>query len=89
MTLSGMGSLILAWRAKKLVESLIETVLTHEVSIIALKDAVARKPQEYPIVYGMTTHLLEFQDKAGAALLTLGLGSLGLGMLISASSYFF
>lgn len=85
--LSGIGSLLLAWRVKAMIQWIIYSVVAHEVSIDQIQRLVSGQHQTQPIIQGMPKHLLRFQDKAGFALLILGFVSLGIGMLLNMILY--
>lgn len=85
--LSGVGSILLAWRVKSIIKWIVYSLVAHEVSIDQIRKFLNKLPQTDPMVSGVPKHLLEFQDKAGMCLLIAGFASLGLGMLLNMVHY--
>jgi hypothetical protein len=86
MSLSGIGSLLLAWRVKSILTWVVYSIVAHEQSIEQLIKIIENKPQTGPTVTGTAERLLNIQDKLGLTLLVLGFLSLGMGMLLNAAS---
>lgn len=84
---SGIGAILLAWRASKILKWVVLCLVAHEQSITQLKNLASNQDQTDPIVLGMTKHLLNIESKLGIFLLILGLTLLGIGMLCNAVTY--
>lgn len=84
---SGIGAILLAWRASKILKWVVLCLVAHEQSITQLKNLASNQDQTDPIVLGMTKHLLDIESKLGIFLLILGLTLLGIGMLCNAVTY--
>jgi drug/metabolite transporter (DMT)-like permease len=84
---SGIGAILLAWRASKILKWVVLCLVAHEQSITQLKNLASNQYQTDPIVLGMTKHLLDIESKLGIFLLILGLTLLGIGMLCNAVTY--
>jgi hypothetical protein len=85
--MSGVGSILLAWRVKSIIKWVVYSLVAHEVSIEQISKILNGGPQTGTIVSGVPKHLLEFQDKTGLCLMIVGFASLGLGMLLSMVQY--
>lgn len=81
------GSLLLAWRVKKILQWVIYCLVAHEQSITQLRRITSNQAQTAPMVEGITRHLLDVESKFGLILLVLGFISLGIGMLCNAVTY--
>ena len=84
---TGIGSLLLAWRAKEILKWTVYCLVAHERAIVQLRLLAARQPQTEVIVEGVTSHLLDVQAKVGVVLFVLGFALLGTGMLCNALTY--
>ncbi len=84
---SGIGAILLAWRASQILKWVVLCLVAHEQSITQLKNLASNQDQTDPIVLGMTKHLLDIESKLGIFLLILGLTLLGIGMLCNAVTY--
>lgn len=85
--LSGLGSIILAWRIKAILDWVRNVVVAHEVSIRQLRKIANNEPQDEAIIEGTTSHLLSVESRLGMVLLVTGFGLLGLGMLTTAGGF--
>lgn len=86
MFLSGLGSILLAWRVKSILEWVVYCLVAHEQSIEQLIRIAENKNQTKPTITGTPIHLLKIQDRIGFVLLVVGFLSLGLGLLLNAFS---
>jgi hypothetical protein len=85
---TGLGSILLAWRAKEILKWVVYCLVAHESSIEQLKNIVSNTTQTAPIILGVTKHLLDVESKLGIALFITGFALLGIGHLCSAISIF-
>ncbi len=83
------GSILLAWRVKVILKWVVSTLVAHEQSIRQLRKILNNEQQTEPLLEGVTKHLLDIESKLGVLLLVSGLLLLGVGMFLSAISYFF
>jgi hypothetical protein len=81
--LTAAGSLVLAWRGKKLFDSLLLAQSAADVNILALTGFLAHKLRDLPIVTGTDEHVVRSQ-KLGAWLFVLGFALIGAGALVNA-----
>ncbi|MBB3118378.1 hypothetical protein [Pseudoduganella violacea] len=84
---AGLGSLILAWRAKHILEWVTNCLVIHDNNIKELFNRMDGLRQEHEVVLGASSVLLNIQDKLGFLLFILGFFFLGAGMLCNAVSY--
>jgi hypothetical protein len=84
-----LGSILLAWRAKAILEWVKNCLVAHEVSIQQLNLIANGRSQTQPVITGSVKHLLRVEDKLGIVLLMLGFSFLAVGMVCNAASYFF
>ena len=77
------GSLVLAWRGKKLVDSLLLAQSAADVNILSISGFLANRLQHLPIVTGTDEHVRRSQ-KLGAWLLALGFVLIATGALVHA-----
>jgi len=87
--LSGIGSILLAWRLRSLVQWIVGCVVAHEMAVTQLSRIVSGQQQTGPIVTGLPHHLLNFQNTLGVYLLIAGFASLGIGMLCNLAALLF
>ena len=85
---SGFGSMILAWRASKILKWVVYCLVSHEQSIQQLIKIIRNEQQTEKIIIGTAKHLIDIESKIGLYLLVLGLVLLGLGMFSNAASFF-
>jgi len=85
---TAIGSILLAWRVKSILQWVIYCLVAHEQSISQLRNIASNRPQDEVIVEGVTKHLLDVESKLGLVLLVLGFLLLGIGMLCQAATYF-
>ncbi len=85
--MTGLGSILLAWRVKSILKWVVNCIVAHEVAIEQLQRVINNEPQTQPVIIGTPVHLLEIQDKVGFILLVGGLLLLGVGMLLNMASY--
>jgi hypothetical protein len=85
---TAIGSFLLAWRVKSILQWVIYCLIAHEQSISQLRKNVSNLPQDRDIVEGVTKHLLDVESKLGLFLLVTGFLCLGVGMLCQATTYF-
>ncbi|NWO06998.1 MAG: hypothetical protein HLX50_15260 [Alteromonadaceae bacterium] len=83
------GSLLLAWRVKKILQWVVYCLVAHEQSLGQVRRILNNDPQTEPMVEGVTKHLLDLESKLGLALLICGFLFLAIGMLATAASFFF
>ena len=81
--LTGLGSIILAWRIKEIVKWVSLSLNAHEISIDMLRKAFNGGSQEFPIVSGTVKHLNDVESKLGTKMLVAGFGCLGVGMVLN------
>jgi hypothetical protein len=86
---AGLGSILLAWRVKSILQWVVYCLTSHEDSIMELSRAIGDKGYSPTITHGVITHLLAVEDKLGLFLLFSGFVLLGIGMLSSAASFLF
>jgi len=84
---TGIGSILLAWRVKVLLQWITYTIIAHETSIEQLIKILNGQEQTHPTITGTPVHLLNIQDKLGLYLLIGGFILLGLGMFANGISY--
>jgi hypothetical protein len=84
----GIGSLLLAWRVKAILQWVVYCLVAHEQSIEQLAKLAANQQQTQPIVGCLTKHLLDIESKLGLVLLVMGFLLLGVGMFSNAASFF-
>lgn len=84
---SGIGSILLAWRVKVILQWITYSIIAHETSIEQLIRILSDQPQTDPTITGTPVHLLNVQDKLGFYLLIEGFLFLGVGMLATGISY--
>lgn len=85
---TAIGSILLAWRVKSILQWVVYCLFSHEQSISQLRKIASNQPQDEAIVEGATKHLLDVESKSGLVLLVLGFLLLGIGMLCQAVTYF-
>ena len=85
--LSGLGSLLLAWRLRSIIQWITYSIVAHEVSLEHIQKILTGQGQSQPLVNGIPKHLLSFLDKTGFLLLIAGFTSLGIGMLLNMFTY--
>lgn len=81
--LTAAGSLMLAWRGKKLIDSLLLAQTAADVNILSISGFLANKLQHLPIVTGTDEHIRRSQN-LGAWLLALGFLLIAAGALLNA-----
>ncbi len=86
---TAIGSILLAWRVKAILEWVVYGLLAHEQSLTQVRRILNNEPQTRPMVEGVTTHLLDTESKLGVILLIAGFLFLAAGMLATAASFFF
>ncbi len=84
----GSGSILLAWRVKKILQWVVYCLVAHEQSIDQLTKFAANQHQTQLIVRGATKHLLDIESKLGLVLLITGFLFLGIGMFFNVASFF-
>ena len=84
----GVGSILLAWRVKAILQWVVYCLVAHEQSIEQLAKLAGNQQQTQPIVGGVTKHLLDIESKLGLVLLVVGFLLLGIGMFSNAASFF-
>lgn len=84
---TAIGSILLAWRVKSILQWVVYCLVAHEQSIVQLRKVASGEPQDKPVVEGATKHLLDVESKLGLILLVLGFLLLGIGMLCQAATY--
>ena len=84
----GVGSILLAWRVKAILQWVVYCLVAHEQSIEQLAKFAANQQPTQPIVGGATKHLLDIESKLGLVLLIIGFLLLGIGMFSNAASFF-
>jgi len=87
--LTGVGSLVLAWRIKVILKWVLYALVAHEVSIEQLRKVLDREPQNRPVIEGVTREVLDIESKLGLVLLIVGFVLLGAGMLCNAAGFYF
>jgi len=85
---TAIGSILLAWRVKSILQWVVYCLAAHEQSISQLRKIASNQAQDEVIVEGVTKHLLDVESKLGLVLLVLGFLLLGVGMLCQAAGYF-
>ena len=85
---TAVGSILLAWRVKALLQWVVYCLVAHEQSISQLRKLADGQAQDKPIVEGVTKHLIDIESKVGLVLLISGFGLLGVGMLLQLITYF-
>lgn len=83
----GVGSILLAWRVKTILQWVVYCLVAHEQSIEQLTRLAANQQQNRHIVGGVTKHLLDIESKLGLVLLVMGFLLLGIGMFSNAASF--
>lgn len=84
----GIGSILLAWRVKAILQWVVYCLVAHEQSIEQLAKLAANQQQTQAIVGGVTKHLLDIESKFGLVLLVAaGFLLLGIGMFCNAASF--
>lgn len=86
--LTGVGSILLAWRVYEILKWVVYCLVTHEDSINKLRDFANNTRNKPVIVGGVTTHLIDVESK-GYILLIVGFLLLGVGMLCNMITYLF
>jgi hypothetical protein len=81
--LTAAGSLVLAWRGKKLIDSLLLAQCAADVNILSISGFLANKLQHLPIVTGTDEHVRRSQN-LGAWLFALGFLLIAAGALVNA-----
>ena len=81
--LTAAGSLLLAWRVKKILDSLVLAQSAAETNFLSLHAFLAGKTKDLKIVGGLDEHV-ERSQQLGILLLVLGFLLIGAGALISA-----
>jgi hypothetical protein len=81
--LTAAGSLVLAWRGKKLLDSLLLAQSAADVNILAVSGFLAKRLQHLPIITGTDEHVQRSQ-KLGAWLFVLGFALIAAGALVNA-----
>lgn len=84
--MSGLGSILLAWRVKSILTWVVYCIVAHDASIEQLRRILNSEQQTSPIIEGTSVHLLETQDKVGFIFLVGGFLLLGIGMLLNMAS---
>lgn len=84
--LTGVGSILLAWRIKEIVKWVGLSLNAHEISIDALQKKMNGQLQDFPVVQGVVKHLNDIENTLGTKLLITGFGCLGVGMLLNVVS---
>ena len=86
---SAIGSILLAWRVKSILDWVVYCLVAHEQSISQLRKITSNQHQDFPMIEGVAKHLLDVRSKLGLVLLVIGFLLLGIGMLSQATFYFF
>lgn len=84
--LTGIGSILLAWRLKLIVKWVSLALNAHEISISMLSKAMSGDGQEFPVIEGTAKHLNDIETNLGTKLLVTGFASLGVGMVLNTLS---
>jgi hypothetical protein len=84
--LTGIGSIVLAWRIKQIVKWVALALSAHEISIDVLMKRMNGQQQQFPVVQGVVKHLNDIENTLGTKLLIAGFGCLGVGMLLNVLS---
>jgi hypothetical protein len=82
-SLTAAGSLVLAWRGKKLFDSLLLAQSAADVNILAMSGFLANRLQHLPILTGTDEHVQRSQ-KLGAWLFVFGFSLIAAGALVNA-----
>lgn len=85
---TAIGSILLAWRVKSILQWVVYCLVAHEQSISQLRKIASNQLQDEVFVQGVIKHLLDVESKLGLVLLVLGFLLLGIGMLCQAATYF-
>lgn len=86
---TAVGSILLAWRVKAILQWVVNCLVAHEESLTQVRLVLSNKQQTGPMVEGVTKHLLDIESKLGFILLVVGFLLLATGMLATAASFFF
>ena len=81
--LTATGSLVLAWRGKRLIDSLLLAQTAADVNILSITGFLANRLQHLPVVTGTDEHVQRSQ-KLGAWLFALGFLLIAAGALVNA-----
>lgn len=84
----GIGSILLAWRVKAILQWVVYCLVAHEQSIDQLAKLAANQQKTQPVAGDVTKHLLDIEDKLELVLLVIGFLLLGIGMFSNAASFF-
>ena len=85
--LTATGSLVLAWRGKKLIDSLLLAQTSTDVNILSIVGFITRGLQHLPVVTGADEHVKRSQ-KLGARLFALGFFMIAAGAFVNAYAAF-
>lgn len=86
-TSAGLGSLVLAWRVKHILEWVTNCIVAHDNNFNQILKTIHGESQTEKVVLNVASTLLSVQDKLGFLLFVLGFALLGAGMLCTAVSY--
>lgn len=85
---TAIGSILLAWRVKAILNWVVYGLVAHEQSLTQVRRILNDEQQTEPMVEGATKHLLDIESKLGVILLIAGFLFLAAGMLATAASFF-
>lgn len=86
---SALGSMVLAWRVKTILQWVKYVLVSHEITIKQLVRIVNGNLQTQPGIEDSVIHLIDVENKLGLIFLLIGFILLAVGMLLKAASYFF
>ena len=87
-TLTVVGSIVLAWRVKIILDWVYYSIVAHEASITAITEKLEGRQQSLPVITGTVVHLSNTKDITGTKLLRLGFILIGLGVAIQLLSIY-
>lgn len=86
IALSTTGALLLAWRAKKLIEGINDVQMIAEMNFLVIKDRLDGVPQQYPFTIGSDTFSNSFKPLSKILFLG-GVTAILMGNLLVAASW--
>lgn len=87
-SLTVIGSIVLAWRVKIILDWVHYSIVAHEASLIAIVEKIERRQQFFPVITGTNIHLSNAINVTGTKLLVLGFVLIGLGIAVQLLSIY-
>ena len=86
--MNAIGALLLAWRVKNILDTLVEAQEFNDINIQAIISILKKENSNVPLIYGMASNVKNEQKK-GILLLVFGFILIAIGNILVGLSWYF